>query len=348
MNNPFVNISDVEIKENASLKDFCTFKIGGFAKYVIICKTCEALIEVCNKCIDEDIKYKVIGFGANLLFSDDGYDGAIIVNRSSEIVLKPESIVFDAGVSVSMAINFANRYNLGGIEGLAGIPATIGGAIINNLGSGSTEISDYVKNVEVLIPICKIKNENISKSNKSVIDKNNYNSKYSDNLINNKTKHILNEEEIFESNNQKTITLTKSIFNKDKCDFGYRDSIFKGGDYIINKVELILPKVDLKESKSKIVETIDKKIMSQPLDKPSAGSIFVRSSDYIPSKIIDELGLKGLSHGGASISKKHAGFIVNDNNATSEDVKHLINTINETVFDKYNTTFDLELEIVDK
>ena len=92
----------------------------------------------------------------------------------------------------------------------------------------------------------------------------------------------------------------------------------------------------------RIKEAIEKKKSTQPLDQYSAGSVFKRGN-IIPAKVIDELGLKGTKIGGAEISTKHAGFIINNHSATSDDVKQLISLIQEEV--KSSTNEDLEPEI---
>ena len=75
----------IEFLKNVSLKDFCTFRIGGNAKFLFVAKTTAELINVYNYCKTHNIKYKVIGLGANLLFNDNGFDGAIIVNKTNKI-----------------------------------------------------------------------------------------------------------------------------------------------------------------------------------------------------------------------------------------------------------------------
>ena len=96
----------------------------------------------------------------------------------------------------------------------------------------------------------------------------------------------------------------------------------------------------------RIKEAIEKKKSTQPLDQFSAGSVFKRTS-IIPAKVIDELGLKGTKIGGAEISTKHAGFIINTTNATSEDVKTLIKLIQEKVKSATNEDLEPEIEFVE-
>lgn len=80
-----------EIEKNVSLKNFCTFRIGGNAKFLCVAKTRAQLIDVCKYCKSHNIKYKIIGLGANLLFDDLGFDGMIIVNKTNKILFKQGS-----------------------------------------------------------------------------------------------------------------------------------------------------------------------------------------------------------------------------------------------------------------
>ena len=105
-----------------------------------------------------------------------------------------------------------------------------------------------------------------------------------------------------------------------------------------------------KSNKSRIEQNIKtaltKKQTAQPLGYPNAGSVFKRSN-FLPAKLIDEAGLKGTTIGGAQVSTKHAGFIVNIGNATSKDVKALITKIEEVIYAKYSATLEREIEYVD-
>lgn len=131
----------------------------------------------------------------------------------------------------------------------------------------------------------------------------------------------------------------------DNISFGYRYSMFQDFDNIaILQVELRLNKGNKDEIYARMQEIMNKRKDTQPLDKPSAGSVFKRCNELVVSKIIDELGLKGKSVGGAMVSTKHAGFIVNTGNATSLDVKQLISEIKEIVYQKYNVKLIEEIK----
>ena len=84
----------------------------------------------------------------------------------------------------------------------------------------------------------------------------------------------------------------------------------------------------------------------QPIEYPSAGSTFKRGNDYITAKLIDEAGLKGYTIGGAEVSSKHAGFIINKGNATAKDILELIEYVKEEVYKKFKKKIELEIEVI--
>ena len=136
--------------------------------------------------------------------------------------------------------------------------------------------------------------------------------------------------------------------NLDEHEFEYRKSIFKDKKYIILESTLKLKKGKKEEIEKKMKEYQILRKEKQPISKPSAGSTFKRGEDYITAKLIDECGLKGKQIGGAKVSEKHAGFIVNEGNATSKDILDLIEYVKNEVYEKTGKKIELEIEIVGK
>ena len=132
----------------------------------------------------------------------------------------------------------------------------------------------------------------------------------------------------------------------EQAKFQYRKSIFAEKDYIIIEAELKLQKGNKKEIQEKMQEYAKYRKEKQPLEYPSAGSTFKRGEDFITAKLIDECGLKGYQIGGAQISEKHAGFIINKGNATAEDVLKLIEYTKEQVYKKFNKVIETEIEVI--
>lgn len=141
---------------------------------------------------------------------------------------------------------------------------------------------------------------------------------------------------------------TKKIetINNLEHEFRYRESIFSKKHAVILETMLKLEKGNREEIKKKIEEYREKRINTQPLDVPSAGSTFKRGDEYITAKLIDESGLKGFTIGGAKVSEKHAGFIVNAKNAKAEDIINLIEYVKQKVYEKFGKHIEEEIKII--
>jgi len=296
----FLNLfeqNSIEVKENIQLKDYSNFKVGGLCKALALPKTDDEIIKIIKILKSENIKYMVLGKGANVLFSDEGYDGVIIKLASNFSFIKVigDTIVCDTGVSLSKLCKTALEHSLSGLAFAFGIPGTVGGAVYMNAGAYGGEMKDVVKKV-------------------TYIDEN--------------------------ANVQK-------ITNGD-LDFNYRHSFFSDKGLVITNVTFQLQKGDQNEIKRTMDELFNKRVSKQPYNKPSAGSTFKRPLGNYASKLIDECGLKGKTVGGAMVSDLHAGFIINDNNATSKDILNLINLVKKEVEDKTGYTLECEVKIIEK
>lgn len=136
------------------------------------------------------------------------------------------------------------------------------------------------------------------------------------------------------------------VISNEEAKFEYRNSIFSQNDYIILEAEIQLRKGNPEEIRSKMDEYATYRKEKQPIEYPSAGSTFKRGNDFITAKLIDECGLKGYQIGGAQVSEKHAGFIINKENATAEDVKQLMKYVEEQVYNKFGKKIEPEIEII--
>ena len=135
-------------------------------------------------------------------------------------------------------------------------------------------------------------------------------------------------------------------FTNEEAEFSYRHSKFCSGEYIIIQAKLQFKKGNKEEIKAKMDEYAQYRKEKQPIEYPSAGSTFKRGTDFITAKLIDEAGLKGYSIGGAKISEKHAGFIINTGNATAKDVLDLAKYVTDKVYEKFNKKIELEIKIL--
>lgn len=139
-------------------------------------------------------------------------------------------------------------------------------------------------------------------------------------------------------------TIKEMNFNEH--EFSYRKSVFEKKPYIILETKLKLKKGDKELIKTKMEENNQSRFLKQPIEYPSAGSTFKRKEGISTAKLIDESGLKGYSVGGAEVATKHAGFLINKNNATFEDMNNLIKYVQKTIYENYNIKIELEVLVV--
>ena len=283
-----------KILNNESLSKYTTYKVGGIAKYIIYPASIDKLVELVKLLRDNNIKFKVIGNGSNLIFSSKEYDGVIIkLNHLNNVIYEDNIVTVEAGYSaIKLALETANM-GLKGLEFASGIPGAIGGLTYMNAGAYLSEMSKIVDEVTVL-------------------DKDN-------NVI--------------------------TLKNKD-MGFSYRHSICPEKGYIVLKVKLILEHGNKEDILALIEDRKRRRIESQPLEYPSAGSVFRNPEGLYSGKLIEDLGLKGYSIGGASVSVKHANFIINENNATAEDIRKLILYVKQRVKEEYGIDLICEQEFV--
>ncbi len=134
--------------------------------------------------------------------------------------------------------------------------------------------------------------------------------------------------------------------NRDECDFGYRSSCFMKDGGIVLTVVLKLHRGDKEKIAAQIKEYTEKRTKSQPLNYPSAGSMFKRPTGYYAGTLIDQAGLKGFTVGGAQVSEKHAGFVINIGGATAADIDELTKQVRAVVEEKFGVTLEREVRFI--
>ncbi len=289
-----LNIGKVE--REVSLDRYTTYRVGGIASAMVYPKNIESLKKTLQVLKDNNIRFKVIGFGSNLLFSSKRYEGVIIrLDEFNELeFLNPSKLRVGAGYSlVKLSMQVAKR-GLAGLEFASGIPGTVGGAVFMNAGAYKSDMGYVVQDVTVLTPDLRV----IKLENKEM-------------------------------------------------NFHYRTSFLKTHpDYICLEVILRLDKGDKSAIDEVIKDRRKRRIESQPLNYPSAGSVFRNPEGMSAWKLINDAGLKGYSIGGAKVSEKHANFIINYNHATGEDIKNLIEYVQKKVYEECQVELKAEQEFV--
>lgn len=129
-----------------------------------------------------------------------------------------------------------------------------------------------------------------------------------------------------------------------ECQFGYRHSVFSDGSRLVLSVVMELQPGDETAIRGRMAELMAKRKEKQPLEWPSAGSTFKRPTGYFAAALIDQCGLKGLTIGGAQVSEKHAGFVINAGGATCRDILDLMDEIRERVFREFGVELEPEVK----
>ena len=283
-----------KIYEDVDLEKITSYKLKGKAKCLVIPNDIKNLIKLFTYIKKNNLKYKIIGGGSNLIFDGD-YDGILIrLDKFDDLKIEDTKIIVGSGYNLMKLALKTARLGLTGMEFATGIPGTVGGAIVNNSGAYKSDMGYITTNVTVLTDDLKI------------------------------------------------ITLTNS-----EMDFHYRSSYLqKHKDYICLEAVLKLTKGDRKETEEITKERRERRMESQPLEYPSAGSVFRNPEGMYAGKLIEDLGLKGLTKGGAEVSLKHANFVINKDGATAKDIHDLIVFVHDAVLDRYGVDLKIEQEFV--
>ena len=285
-----------KLETNVSLKKCTTYRVGGIAKYIAYPKDTNALVKLIKYLKNKNIKYKILGNGSNLLFSEKEYDGVLIkLTEFNELeFLGKTKLRVGAGYNLIKLSLVTAKKGLTGLEFASGIPGTVGGSVFMNAGAYKSDMGYVVESVKVLTPDEKIIN----------------------------------------------------LENKE-MDFHYRTSFLKKHPgYICLEVVIKLRKGKKEAIEELIKDRRERRLSSQPLEYPSAGSVFRNPEDNFAGKLIEDSGLKGTKHGGAMISSKHANFIVNYKNAKADDIKYLIELAHDKVKENYDIDLKIEQEFV--
>lgn len=285
-------------EQTVPMSKYTTFRIGGPAAVMLTPSTDEQLCAVVEQCKSEGIEPFILGNGSNMLISDSGLDTVVInmCRENAEIRLVGEdTIVCDAGATMSRVCNFALENGLTGLEFAFGIPGSAGGAAYMNAGAYGGEMKD------VLI----------------------------------ECRHIDSEGK-------------QGSFKGDELELGYRTSAYERNGFIITTLVLKLKKGNKDEIKAKMQELLQRRKDKQPLEYPSAGSTFKRPEGFFAGGLIEECGLKGYSVGGAQVSEKHAGFVINKGGATANDVLSLVKHIQDEVYREKGVMLEPEVRLIEK
>ncbi len=286
-------ISTDRIQKNVSMAEHTTFKTGGPAKIFITPKSLDELKTVIKFFYELKVPYYVLGKGSNVLVSDNGIERPVIYigKALSSIDVFENCITARSGASLSAISQKALEHSLTGFEFAAGIPGSLGGAVIMNAGAYDGEMKDVVEAVSYIDPSGK-----------------------------------------------------EYVATLEEMEFGYRQSVLMNTACIVTGAVINLKQGDKTQIQEKMADLAQIRRSKQPLEYPSAGSMFKRPKGYFSGKLIECADLRGYRIGGAQVSEKHCGFIINKENATTKDILNLIEYVQNTVYEKHGVILEPEVK----
>lgn len=287
-------ISPELILKNEPMSKHTTFRIGGNADVFVSPKVSQ-ISDIMKLAKEYDVPVTVIGNGSNLLVGDKGIRGLVLSfgKEAEEIMVDGSCMIVSAGAILSRIAAEAAKRSLTGFEFAAGIPGTLGGAIVMNAGAYGGEMKDVLISVTVLSP----------------------------------------EGEVLELSN-------------DELDLSYRHSCILEKEYIVLEAVLEFMPSEEADIREKMEDYKKRRVEKQPLEYPSAGSTFKRPEGHFAGKLIEDAGLRGYTVGGAQVSEKHCGFVINKGEATAADVLALIEDVKRIVYEKFQVELEPEVKMI--
>jgi UDP-N-acetylmuramate dehydrogenase len=278
----------VELRRDASLADLTSLGIGGTTDLLRI-QEHESIPDLLRLLDSHGVPHRFLGGGSNLLVGDGELSWVVLqlASPDPDVVLEGNFAHVDAAADLGRTVTYCAKHDLGGMEGLIGVPGTVGGALRMNAGAYGMQIGSYVREVKLY----------------------------------------------------RAATRQIEILRGEQISFEYRHTSFAADDMML-AVKLELPSKAFKEILQGIRICNEKRRSSQPLGQKSAGCIFKNPPGASAGRMIDELGLKGLSVGDARVSDRHANFFVNAGKASAKDMLALISNVRERV----QSAFSVELE----
>lgn len=314
-----------QVQENVVLKDYTSFKIGGSAKYLIKVRSYDLLLKSYKLAKELKINYIVLGGGSNVLISDQGFDGLIIINKFDDLKIKNEIIEVGSGYNLTKLCQETAKAGLAGLEFAAGIYGTVGGAVAGNAGAYGNDMSAVVDSVEIIDKegnIKKLKNDDLKFGYRSSIFKACPDVKGGEGFEGLILKIWF---KFTKDDPEKVLEIIKNRL-KERADL--KQTEYPSAGCVFRNIPFAEVDLDKLKNKGLDIEKF-KEIKKVPV-----------------GYLIESLDLKGKKMGGAMVSKEHGNFIYNVDNAKAEDIVMLISYIKQQVRDNYGVQLKEEIKYI--
>lgn len=333
----------MKVLKNEPLKQHTSFRVGGPAKVYVVPEDIEELQKLIRFLYEEKLPYDIIGNGTNLLVSDAGVDHVVVeIGRALEgIELLPEANASDAtsslrasststgvttkvtaGSAAARAISEADAVNATVSEEKTYYIRVLAGTLLSK--AAQFAATQELAGMEALRGIPGTLGGAVTMNAGA------YGTEMKDVLY---SVDVLTPE-------GELRTLTPA-----ELELGYRHSVIPERGYIVVAATLALRKGDPAEIQARMADFQNRRKEKQPLDKASAGSTFKRPEGYFAGKLIEDTGLRGFRHGGAQVSEKHCGFVINDGTARAADIYWLIGEVRKRVLQEQHVELTPEVKI---
>lgn len=304
------------LSHDVSMRKYTSWRAGGTAEHMYQPADMDDLL-VFLRSLSVDEPVYAVGLGSNLLVRDGGLRGTVLMLHGTLSALHLEldgSVYAEAGVPGAKLARFAAAHNLCGAEFFVGIPGTLGGMLAMNAGCYGSETWERVLRVQTV-------NRHGEVFVRTAAD---YEIGY---------RHVIRAEEKGLRTEENPLALQSSVPSPQSPEFFVAAWLqFAAGDG--------------ENARQEIKALLNKRIASQPLNLPNAGSVFRNPPGDHAARLIQECGLKGRQIGGAQVSEKHANFIVNTGAATAADIENLINEVQAVVQQQTGIKLHPEVRIV--
>ena len=323
---------DDQFDTNVSLARYTSARIGGLADGLLMAESIDDLVSMVSYLWEEEIPFVVLGGGSNVLVSDAGVNGIVLLNKARQVIFdvesEPPTVWAASGSNFGVIARQAASRGLTGLEWASGIPGTIGGAIVGNAGAHGGDVAGNLLMAEILHREIEDKRSNNGSPPKRVIRREDW----------------LTDQFEFSYRSSRIKKKVTGAIEAEGVSFPGRSEI--------NQPEVIVlaALLRLAQSTKEVVEArLDELLAQRRLTQPSGasmGSMFKNPEGDYAGRLIEQAGLKGTRVGDAAISSLHANFFINYGNASATDVWDLINLSRSVVASKFGVNLELEIELI--